>query len=335
MTFYSKYLLFCRVKEIKRQHPNSCYMTKFKRILFSQKKNVFFATLLLFTISSKAQDLTVNLIENSYLKEKYLQDIQGVQVYKHHSIEVSDSLVNEVLQRQPYFGVQKENIMSIGTPLNQKPNKSNSNVFFQLSIKHKLTKGLLPYNSFAYITYTQRSFWDIFENSSPFRDNNYNPGIGIAKYFIHKNKLIGAMTVQLEHESNGKDGKDSRSWNYLNISGKYFYNMRTSVKADFIIPFIDGQENKDLLKYRGYANIELNHIDKKNIWWFSAKLRPRDKFINFNTELSVAYKIAPKYNQYLMLSVYNGYGENLLDYKKYSSMIRFGFVIKPDFFNPS
>lgn len=280
------------------------------------------------------QENTIHLVDSFPLQEKYLNELNTTSLFEHRQIEVSDEVVRQVLDKQPAFGAFKDNMMVVGIPINKKPDRNNSDIFFQFSIRHRITKSWLPFQSFLYLTYTQKSFWNVFETSSPFRDNNYNPGIGLGRYLILNDKLKGAFTLQLEHESNGRSEAESRSWNYVNLSGKYFYNMRTSIKAEAMIPFVDGENNKDLLKYRGYATISLDHIDKRNLWWFSLKLRPRDKFINFNTELSVSYKVSSKWNQYLMLHFYNGYGESLLDYKTFTSMIRVGFTIKPDFFNP-
>jgi alkylhydroperoxidase/carboxymuconolactone decarboxylase family protein YurZ len=34
------------------------------------------------------------------------------------------------------------------------------------------------------LTYTQKSFWDIYQDSYPFADNNYNPGLALAKPIV-------------------------------------------------------------------------------------------------------------------------------------------------------
>ena len=97
--------------------------------------------------------------------------------------------------------------------------------------------------------------------------------------------------VSLEHESNGKAGEDSRSWNYLNLSAKYFYNMRLSAKAQVYLPYVDGGNNKDLLRYKGYGIFSVNYIDSKNLWWFSLNIIPRDQFINPNLRDDLIKKI--------------------------------------------
>lgn len=153
------------------------------------------------------------------------------------------------------------------------------------------------------------------------------------RYVIRNNKLKGAVMLSLEHESNGKADLDSRSWNYINVSIKYFYNMRLSAKAQAYLPYVDGEHNKDMLRYKGYGNFSINYIDKKNLWWFSLEIVPRDKIINPNIHTSLSFRVSKNSNQYLTLDYYAGYGEGLLNYKEYTNQIRIGFTIKPDFFS--
>lgn len=259
--------------------------------------------------------------------------MQSINVLKHKPIEVSEDLVRSVLDKQAPFAVYKDNYMVTGIPLNKSVTRKTADAFFQFSIRHRVTRSVLPFNSFLYITYSQKSFWDIYDESSPFSDTNYNPGIGIGRYVIKDNKLKGAMMISLEHESNGKAGEDSRSWNYINLSAKYFYNMRLSAKAQIYLPYVDGVNNKDLLRYKGYGIFSVNYIDKENLWWFSLNIIPRDKIINPNLHTSLSFRVSKISNQYLTLDYYAGYGEGLLNYKKYTNQVRIGFTIKPDFFS--
>jgi len=238
-----------------------------------------------------------------------------------------------VLDSESPFAVYNDTYIVTGVPLNRTINSSTADLFFQFSIRHRLTKSVLPFNSFLYLTYTQKTFWNVYKNSSPFRDLTFNPGVGIGRYIIKDFKLKGAAMISIEHQSNGKDSIDSRSWNFINLSFKYFYNEQLSIKAQLWIPYVDGANNKDLLKYIGYGNISFNYIDKKNLWWVNLRLTPRNKFINPNIHASVSYRLSKKFNQYVTLDFYNGYGEGLLDYKTFSSKLRIGFTIKPDFFS--
>ncbi|MFC4675102.1 phospholipase A [Dysgonomonas termitidis] len=292
-----------------------------------------FFTFIIHVPIAYSQENTILHVDSLSLRNNYLHEMQSINVLKHKPIEVSEDLVRAVLDKQAAFAVYKDNYMVTGIPLNKSVTRKSADAFFQFSIRHRVTRSVLPFNSFLYITYSQKSFWDIYDESSPFRDTNYNPGIGIGRYVIKDNKLKGAVMVSLEHESNGKAGEDSRSWNYVNLSAKYFYNMRLSAKAQIYLPYVDGGNNKDLLRYRGYGIFSVNYINKNNLWWFSLNIIPRDKFINPNLHTSLSFRVSKNSNQYLTLDYYAGYGEGLLNYKKYTNQIRIGFTIKPDFFS--
>ncbi|HMM04900.1 phospholipase A [Dysgonomonas sp.] len=294
---------------------------------------IIFFILIIHAPSVYAQENTILYVDSLSLRNNYLNEMQSINALKHKPIEVSENLVRSVLDKQAAFAVYKDNYMVTGVPLNKSVTRKTADAFFQFSIRHRVTRSVLPFNSFLYITYSQKSFWDIYDESSPFRDTNYNPGIGIGRYVIKDNKLKGAVMVSLEHESNGKAGEDSRSWNYINLSAKYFYNMRLSAKAQVYLPYVDGGNNKDLLRYKGYGIFSVNYIDSKNLWWFSLNIIPRDKFINPNLHTSLSFRVSKNSNQYLTLDYYAGYGEGLLNYKKYTNQVRIGFTIKPDFFS--
>lgn len=96
----------------------------------------------------------------------------------------------------------------------------NSNAKFQLSFKYRIfqpddprSHGLIDN---LYFAYTQFSLWDLQSPSAPFRDTNYRPSL---YYFLPdlgiQNGILSRMAVAtgLEHESNGRDGAQSRSIN--------------------------------------------------------------------------------------------------------------------------
>lgn len=253
--------------------------------------------------------------------------------YRDRGINVDEREIIKLMDRMPSFGIYKDTYFVTGVPLNQQITRNTADAVFQLSIRQRLTKSILPFNSFLYLTYTQKSFWDIYRESSPFRDNNYNPGIGIGKYIIEKNQLRGGLLVAFEHESNGREDKESRSWNYISINGKYFINMLLSIGFKVWIPYVDGGENKDLLEYRGLGTISFNAITGNRKWWITTELTPRKGWGNINTIVSIGYKPSEKLNQSFFLRFSDGVGESLLNYNKYSTNLRFGICIKPDFYS--
>lgn len=254
-------------------------------------------------------------------------------IFKREAIYNSEKETLEALDRTPAFGIYKDNYFITGIPLNREVTNNTADAMFQVSIRHRLTKSILPFKTFAYFTYTQKSFWSIYAESSPFRDTNYNPGIGLAKSFLRENKLQGTVFFQAKHESNGKNGKDSRSWNYLSVVAKYYINPRLNISAEFWIPYVDGANNKDLLDYRGVGRINFNCVDNNQKWWFEIQLNQRKGFGNINTIANIAFKVSENSNQYLFLRFQDGYGDSLQDYNKYSMNVRIGICIKPNFYS--
>lgn len=258
-------------------------------------------------------------------------DLLGI--FKRETIYSSEKETLEALDRTPAFGIYRDNYFITGVPLNQRVTNSSADAMFQVSIRHRLTKSILPFKTFAYITYTQKSFWNIYAESSPFRDTNYNPGIGLAKPILRGNQLFGTVFLQIKHESNGKEGTDSRSWNYLSMTAKYYINPRFNISGEFWIPYVDGGNNKDLLDYKGLGQININCVDNSQKWWFEIQLNQRKGLGNINTVASIAFKVSQSSNQYLFLRLQDGYGDSFLDYNKYSMNVRIGICIKPNFYS--
>jgi len=253
--------------------------------------------------------------------------------YKKDQIILNEEEALNKIDELPAFGVYKDTYFTTGIPLDRKIDENSADVLFQVSVRHRLTKSRLPFNTFLYLTYTQKSFWNLYAESAPFKDNNYNPGLGLGKYIIHNNVYKGTVFLQIEHESNGKDGDNSRSWNMISLSSKYYYNLQLFFGLKLWIPIVDGDNNKNLVDYRGIGNFSVDYVTKNGRWWLSAELNPRKGFGNVNTILTAGFKVSKKDNQYLYARFYNGKGDSLLDYDRYCMNLRIGFCIKPDFGN--
>lgn len=279
-----------------------------------------------------AQDDFIYMTNDS-LRQEYDKAMKDPHIFKPRHFRISERDAIKMADRLPAFAVYKDTYFVTGVPINQKITNESADAAFQISIRQRLTKSILPFKTFAYLTYTQKSFWDIYAESSPFRDTNYNPGLGLGKYIFHENKLVGAAFVQIKHESNGRDGEESRSWNYLSMSMKYYFNPRFNVAGEFWIPYVDGGNNKDLLDYRGFGYISINYISNKQKWWLSADFNPRKGIGNVNTIMTASFRVSQKSNQFLFARFFQGYGESLMDYNKYTMNIRLGICIKPDFYN--
>lgn len=242
--------------------------------------------------------------------------------------------IRRALDNGPYFSLYKDNYFTMGTTVNQKPSRTNSDVKFQVSIAQRLTKSTLPFNTYLFLFYTQKCMWNVFEESMPMRDLNFNPGIGLAKHLFVKNRYVGKLTLLVEHESNGRDGADSRSWNKISLACNVFIDPNFMIHGKAWIPIVDGQNNKDILDYCGIYQTGFTYTTPNKRFGFALTLVKRRGWnLNYNSIWEINYRLFKKENQFLFLQYYNGYGENLLDYNKFHSRLRVGIVIKPALFS--
>lgn len=242
--------------------------------------------------------------------------------------------VKQAFEDAPYFSLYKDNYFIFGPSIGPRPTRTNTNVKFQISVAQRLTRSTLPGGSYLYLFYTQKCFWNVLEKSFPMTDLNFNPGIGITRPIFVKNRFIGKITLVLEHESNGRDSIQSRSWNKISLAANMLIDPKIMIYGKFWIPFIDGQNNRDLLDYVGIYQFGLSYMPFNHRFAATLLITKRKGWnFNYNTMFEMSYKIGRRTNQYLFLQYYNGYGEGLLDYKQFKSQLRVGFVIRPRFFS--
>ena len=235
---------------------------------------------------------------------------------------------------QPYFGLYKDNYFIFGPPVGFRPTKENTNIKFQVSIAQRLTNATLPGGTYLYLFYSQKCFWNVLENSMPMTDLNFNPGIGLTKPLFVKNRYIGKVSLIVEHESNGRDSIQSRSWNKISLAANIIVDPNLMVSGKIWLPIVDGENNKDILKYSGIYQMSVQASTDNRKFTGSITLVKRQGWnLNYNTIVELAYRFSRRSNQYFFLQYYNGYGEGLLDYKVFKSQLRLGIVIKPMLFS--
>ena len=233
---------------------------------------------------------------------------------------------------EPNFGIYHDNYFITGIPTDRRIDKNTANAKFQISIRQILFKDLLPHDIMFMLTYTQKSFWDIYRTSFPFTDNNYNPGLCAVMPVTQDGRLISNIVVGFEHESNGRDSIESRSINYFFISGSYYYD-HFSAQVKLWSGWIDKEGNPNYFRYKGYGLIAVNYRTANDRFRFSAAVNPRDSFRAFNTQLEASLQLRKYTNQYTFIQWYQGCAEGMLNYTQYNSMVRVGICIKPAFFN--
>ncbi|MGZ4965421.1 MAG: phospholipase A [Limisphaerales bacterium] len=180
------------------------------------------------------------------------------------------------------------------------------------------------------VGYTQTSFWDIFGKSSPFYDTSYKPSAFV--YFPNVFQKTNAWRLDMQggyqHESNGKGGDSSRSMNTIYLQGclqvgdPARWHASLTPRAWFYI--LDLSDNPDIANYRGYANVAVKGGWEK--YEFGAKLQMGEGAQHVGVQVDLSAPLLRKWHfmPYFHIQYWNGYGETLLGYNKYTQSVRFG-----------
>lgn len=242
--------------------------------------------------------------------------------------------VKRDFSNQPYFGLYKDNYFIFGPSVGPKATKQNTNIKFQISVAQRLTRSTLPWGTYLYLFYTQKCFWNVLENSMPMTDLNFNPGIGLTKPLFVKNRYIGKLTFMIEHESNGRDSIQSRSWNRVALAANVFVTKNLMVHGKIWAPIVDGENNRDIVDYCGFWQAGVQVVsDNRRFSGGITMVKRKGWNLNANVIIDLSYRIFKRDNQFLFLQYYNGYGEGLLEYNKFHSQLRIGLLIKPKLFS--
>ncbi|MCC8394584.1 phospholipase A [Paraburkholderia sp. MMS20-SJTR3] len=212
---------------------------------------------------------------------------------------------------------------------------------FQLSFKFRMvtpddprSRGFLDN---LYFAYTQTSLWDLGSYSAPFRDTSYMPAM---IYHLDdtgwKSKWWSKMglTAGYEHESNGRDGPESRGIDTLFVKpiwefGDLNANHLTVAPKIYYYTHIAG-ENHDITDYRGYVDLLIKYGSYDG-WQLATTLRKGTKGGKGSVDTQFTYPLAKLINNrwggFLWVGFFTGYGEDILDYNQHRWIARIGYSI--------
>ncbi|WP_347157310.1 phospholipase A [Pontibacter chitinilyticus] len=250
--------------------------------------------------------------------------------YGQQQKQINHQIVKQMLQEVPPISIYDDNYFVTGAAIGQKPTTENADVKYQVSVKYRFTNAVLPLQTYLFLAYTQKAFWNIYRFSSPFKEINFHPALGLGKLLLHDGELVGALALQVEHESNGQDTIGSRSWNFVSFSYSGVLSPRSIITLKAWYPFLYKGDNPDLISYIGYGEAKYTYAIKKDKLLLEVSGRKgatRDWKGNLQAQLS--YNPFKKPNLFLMLQWYQGYAESLSDYRQKTSIIRAGVGIKP------
>ena len=242
--------------------------------------------------------------------------------------------VKDTIQDMPVFSMYEDNYFITGVPLNQEINKKTADAKYQVSFRYLLNRNTLPWNSYLFLTYTQKSFWDIYDKSHPFKEINFKPGLSLGFPVFNKNKLLGMAFLKAEHESNGRDSIYSRSWNKISVAFHADLGERSTLSAEAWFPFAYKKYNPQLPEYIGLGEVNFSYELQPDQWTVDMMLRK-----GLNWDFKGAFRTRLLYSPFkmdrisLMLEWYYGYAESLIAFDELRNKIRIGLMIRSDDLN--
>ena len=193
----------------------------------------------------------------------------------------------------------------------KKPDRKADELHFEFSFERPITYDALGLGEKFSFAYAQNSWWQITQDSAPFRESNYRPELYVSAPVPFADELkIGAM-----HESNGKGGAESRSWNKAYVQSTWSAGGFSITPRAWYAFWLD-RTNEDIADYMGYGDLRASYTFGKQR--LSALWRNNLHFDGSNRgaiELNYSF---PIFNSgfYGYLRYFNGYGESLADYKR-------------------
>lgn len=203
---------------------------------------------------------------------------------------------------------------------------------FQISIKVPL--GVNLFNTFdVYAAYTNRSFWQLYNSdiSAPFRETNHEPEVWVQ--FTPGWEILGfrnsANSFGYVHQSNGRGGVLSRSWNrvfanFVFQRGNFALGLKPWIRISEDAEFDD---NPDITDYLGHFELRAGYKWRDHVFSVMSRNNLESGFDRGAVELGWSFPLwkYPYLRGYIQY--FGGYGESLIDYNQHVNRIGIGISL--------
>ena len=255
--------------------------------------------------------------------------------------------------RAPYvIGNERYGVLGPSYFVGTNPNGPNGNeqVKFHTSVRYRMVEferlhlGIPERMQLQlYFAFTQTSFWNLYDESAPFFDNNFQPESFL--YFTEKSWPL-SLSIGVRHQSNGRSDPVSRGWNRA-YGAVHFGSPETNAIfgsatwwgfGDWSVWGHD-RTNADILDYFGRGNLELyiapgQLLRKGTLFPFRVcgfLLRipiGGQQFIpGIEASLFLGLPQEEYFSPSLMVQYVDGFGQRLIDYDRDQTSWRFGLAL--------
>ncbi|MFP4165477.1 MAG: phospholipase A [Chitinispirillaceae bacterium] len=220
------------------------------------------------------------------------------------------------------------------------PRRGDCQLKFKIGLKYRIFGNERDGNG-LYLSYIQHSFWQPFEESSPFLDNNYKPEIILNLGVLTRDwgSFVPCSFLSYAHESNGGTEEDDRGWDRL-IGGIVLRRENDSrFSGSLSVWKIVSRSplNYDISRYAGDGELNLfcKILTRGDATLLGAGLVSRFRFgipAITRTEISVYYNpFAGRKGQwcwvpFVVAQYYHGTAETLINYRSFSNVMRVGLA---------
>jgi phospholipase A1 len=218
----------------------------------------------------------------------------------------------------------------------------STQVKFQFSVKYDLWPNDGQHG--VYFAFTEMSLWNIYDPSSPFLENNFNPEFFYI-YYHHPGRYYPPPgcaffheRLGYEHQSNGEAEPLSRGWDRIFGETRFacyaqerFYGLAT---LNVWAPPFGKSDNPDIVNFLGYGVLSLSQGIEANTAWYgdydvTLSLRKGTGGIQYGS-LEINGRWRPhfftysRFTPFLYVQFFTGYGQTLLTYNVDTTSFRIG-----------
>ena len=284
---------------------------------------------------SKEDKYLQNLPKNDSENIEYFSKVKET-FYENQIEKVEDNETNKYIKQSitsdfEIYPYKKNYLLPVTYDFHNSEDRESTETVFQISIEKPISYNFFGQNEFISAAYTQKSFWQTFEDSYPFRETNYEPEIFIL-FPYEDNAIFKSYKFGFNHTSNGKDKELSRSWNRLYLEANFQLSELFIVpKVWYRIPEDKDDNNPNIEDYYGYGDLTFIYTYKKH--QFELALRNNLEFNDKNkgsAEFNWTFPLPKLFystNTYGLFQIFSGYGNSLIDYDREVNKVGLGIAL--------